>query len=147
MFEQFYRSFRNRSVEGLAREATSRTDLHAMKFGLVYAVLAGHSQIEGADMGRGIALATYCADVAASLTGGVGLSRLGAHEQRLLEILGRGRTSTREAYRRLKLSASELDRITRPLQRVGLIEIITETSTAGRRPSRRYQMRHLVADG
>jgi hypothetical protein len=72
-------------------------------------------------------------EVALSVIGTAGLSRIGAAEQKLMAALKNGRLSTREAMRRLHLSAEELDRISRSLERVGEIEIISETTAAGRR--------------
>ena len=84
-------------------------------------------------VGKHIALATFNMEVALSVIGTAGLSRIGAAEQKLMAALKNGRLSTREALRRLHLSAEELDRISRSLERVGEIEIVSETTTAGRR--------------
>jgi hypothetical protein len=123
----------SRKHEGLGAEATARTDLHAIKFALLFAVLDRKAQIDADDVSRGIALATFNMEVASSVIGTAGLSRTGAAEQRLIAALKNGRLSTREAMRRLHLSADELDRISRSLERVGEIEIVTETNQAGRR--------------
>jgi hypothetical protein len=132
-YKDFYISFRRRTHEGLAREATSRMDSHALKFALVYAVLSKHKQIELGDIGRGIALAKYCGDVVAGLVANVGVSRIGSQEQKLLLLLSTGRMSTRDALRKLKCSADELNRISRSLQNIGLLDIKTEETAAGRR--------------
>ncbi|MEK7752024.1 MAG: CHC2 zinc finger domain-containing protein [Acidobacteriota bacterium] len=133
IFTEFYGSFRRRGYGGLKAEATARTDLHAVKFGLLYAILGEHQRIEGEDIARGIALAKYTMEAAGSLVGEAGMSRTGAQEKKLLTLLQRGRVSTREAMRQLHLCADELTRITRALERVGLLEIVTETTRAGRR--------------
>lgn len=134
VFSEFYQTLRSaRGDEGLRTEATARTDLHAIKFALLFAILDRKPRIEVDDISRGIALATFNMDVAISVIGSAGLSRIGAREQKLMAVLKHGRASTREVMRRLHLSAEELDRISRSLERVGEIEIITETTQAGRR--------------
>jgi hypothetical protein len=133
VYSEFYRLFRTRQGEGLLLEATSRGHLHAIKFGLVYAVLAGHSQIEADDIKRGIALAVHCGNVAQSSAVGIGQSRIGKQEQQLLTALRAGRLSPRDVLRRFGWSADELSRLSRGLQHAGLVDITTETTTAGRR--------------
>ena len=134
LFSEFYRTLRGaRQEEGLRAEATARTDLHAIKFALLFAVLDRKQRIEVDDISRGIGLATFNMEVALSVIAAAGLSRIGVAEQRLMAALKNGRLSTREAMRRLHLSAEELDRISRSLERVGEIEIIPETTPAGRR--------------
>lgn len=134
VFSEFYQTLHNdRKKEGLQAEATARTDLHAIKFALLFAVLDRKPRIEVDDVSRGMALATFNMEVALSVIGTAGLSRIGAAEQKLMAALKNGRISTREAMRRLHLSAEELDRISRSLERVGEIEIISETTAAGRR--------------
>jgi hypothetical protein len=134
LFSEFYQALRNASNEGgLRTEATARTDLHAIKFALLFAVLDRKPRIEVDDVSRGIALATFNMDVAVSVIGSAGLSRMGVREQRLIAALKNGRLSTREAMKRLHVSADELNQISRSLERLGLIEIVTETTSAGRR--------------
>lgn len=134
VFSEFYQALRGtRTDEGLLAEATARTDLHAIKFALLFAVLDRKSRIEVDDVSRGIALATFNMEVARSVIGTAGLSRIGSAEQKLMAALKNGRLSTREAMRRLHLSADELDRISRSLERVGEIDIVSETTAAGRR--------------
>jgi hypothetical protein len=133
IYSEFYILFRGRKGTDRVLEATARSHLHAMKFALVYAVLAGHAQIEAEDIKRGIALAVYCGNVAESLAGVIGQSRVGQQEQRLLAALRGGRMSSREAMRRFGWSASEFDYVARGLQRVGLVELVNETTLAGQR--------------
>jgi hypothetical protein len=134
VFSEFYCTFRGTaSSEGLRGEATARTDLHAMKFALLFAILDRKPRIELDDVSRGIALATFNMDVATSMIGAAGMSRIGVREQKLLASLKDGRLSTREAMRRLHLSADELDRMSRSLERVGEIEITIEQTHSGRR--------------
>jgi hypothetical protein len=117
----------------LQSEATARTDLHAIKYALLFAVLDQKQRIGLDHVSRAIALATFNMDVASSVVGSVGLSRVGVRERKLLTILKNGRMSTREAMRRLHLSAEELDRLARALERMGEIEIRTESTPANRR--------------
>ena len=133
LFSEFYRMLRGRKDEGLRTEATARTDLHAIKFALLFAVLDRKKQIDVDDVSRGIALATFNLKVAQSLIGTAGLSRIGAMERKVMAALKNGRLSTRELMRRLHLSADELDRVARSLDRVGEIEIIPETTSSGHR--------------
>jgi hypothetical protein len=134
VFSQFYTTLRNASKgEGFPTDATARADLHAIKFALLFAVLDRKSRIEVDDVSRGIALATFTMEVTLSVVRTAGLSRIGAAEQKLMAALNNGRLSTREVMRKLHLSADELDRISRSLERVGEIEITTENSPAGRR--------------
>ena len=134
VFTEFYQALRGAGTDdGLRAEATARTDLHAIKFALLFAVLDRKSRIEVDDVSRGIALATFNREVALSVIATAGLSRIGAMEQRLIAALKTGRLSTREAMRKLHLSAEELDRISRSLERVGEIGITTETTPAGHR--------------
>lgn len=133
VFSEFYKTFRSNKDDGLGAEATARTDLHAIKSALLFALLDRKSLIEVDDVCRGIALATFNMEVALSVIGSAGLSRIGAAEQKLMAALKNGRLSTREVMRRLHLSADELDRISRSLERVGEIEITTDTTPAGRR--------------
>lgn len=133
LFSDFYLTFRRRKEDGLRAEATARTDLHAMKFGLLYAVLDRHRQIEVEDIGRGITLASFCMETALSLVSEAGMSRVGAQERKVLAALKAGRMSTREIMRKFSMSADDLDRMSRALQRVGLVDINVESSMAGRR--------------
>ena len=134
LFGDFFRTLRSAcKEEGLRTEATARTDLHAIKFALLFAVLDRKRRIEVDDVSRGIALAAFNMDVAVSVIGSAGLSRMGAREQRLMAALKTGRLSTREAMKSLHISADELNQVSRSLERLGLIEIVTETTSAGRR--------------
>jgi hypothetical protein len=133
VFSDFYRTFRRRKDDGLRAEATARTDLHAIKFGLTYAVLDRHRHIEVEDIGRGITLASFCMETAFSMVSEAGMSWGGAQERKVLEALKGGRMSTRELMRRFSMSADDLNRIARALERVGLVEVITERTLAGRR--------------
>lgn len=133
LFGEFYGTFRQRKEVGLRSEATARTDLHVIKYALLFAVLDAQSEIGLDHISRGIALATFNMDVALSVVGAAGLGSFGAREQKLLAILKAGRLSMREAMRRLTISADDLNRATRALERVGLIDVVTETTAAGRR--------------
>jgi hypothetical protein len=131
-FTQFYYQFRKRPKNGLVKEATARTPVHAIKLATLQAVLENHERIEAVDIKWGISVAEHCGSVVEELVSHLSSSRLGAKEQRLLSLLKKeGRLSTRELLRRLACSADELDRIVRPMSRLGLVETIPETSTAG----------------
>ncbi len=132
LYVEFYTEFRARPLEGLAADATARIDLHAMKFGLLYAVLADHKRIEREDMGRGILLATFILEAVCSVSGTIGLSRMGKWEQRLLQLFTAGPMSTREVMRKLRITATELTRASRALEEVGSISSSRKTTAAGR---------------
>ena len=112
---------------------TARTDLHAIKFGLLYAILDRHHQVEVGDISRGIALASFCMETVLAMVSEAGMSWMGAQERKVLEALKGGRMSTRELMRRFTMSADDLNRIARALERVGLVDVITESTMAGRR--------------
>ena len=134
LFSGFYGLLRKRNDAGLRADAIARADLHAIKYGLLYAALDRHQQIEAEDLARGVALASYNLEVALSVVSDAGLSWIGAREKKLMDLLkSPGRMSTREVMRALHLSADDLNRITHALQRVGLIDITEESTPSGRR--------------
>jgi hypothetical protein len=133
-FTQFYLQFRKRPKNGLVKEATARTPVHAMKLATLQAVLTDHARIEVEDIMWGISIAEYSGSVVEDLVSHLSSSRLGFREQRLLSLLKKeGRLSTRELLRRLACSADELDHIVRPLVRLGLVDMNSETTPAGRK--------------
>lgn len=108
--------------------------MHAVKFATVQAVLENHDRLEATDIEWGISVAERCCFVVEELVSHLSSSRLSAKERRLVNLLKKeNRLSTRELLRRLGCSAEELDRIVRPLGRLGLIEMNTETTPAGRK--------------
>jgi hypothetical protein len=119
LYEQFYAKVRR----DYTSEATARMDLHAKKLGLLYAVLAGHRQIEAEDMESGIAIAVYCAEVVEPLAEQLDISPQKRLEQRLLDALKEGPLSPRDAYRKLRVPAGELTRAVGALQSVNQIAL------------------------
>ena len=119
--EEFYTDFYKRFRTGNLSEATARTDLHATKLGLLYAVLAEHREIELADIQSGVAVAEYCGSVTEPLAARLGLSSQRGLEERVVEVLQEGPASKRDIYRRLHVSVGELNRVLGPLRNLGKV--------------------------
>ena len=79
-----------------------------------------------------IALAAFCGQCAEWVTRGLGRSRIGALEGKLLGLLQREPLSTGEALRRLRISADELHRMCRSLEATGLITVTSKRTLANR---------------
>jgi Protein of unknown function (DUF3987) len=134
LYETFYREFRRRPGIELVVEATAREHTHAIKFAMVFAVLSGHRAIEAADMEKGVAMAKYCAQIAAGIATNLGKTRTGKREDKLLRALHAGPMTSREAMRFLHCSAKEWVDLLRPLQSAGLVRVQSEPSRKGGRP-------------
>jgi hypothetical protein len=119
--EEFYAEFYKRFRAGNLSEATARTELHATKLGLLYAVLAGHKNIELADIQSGVAVAEYCAGLTEPLAARLGLSSQRSLEERVVGVLQEGPASKRDIYRRLHVSVGELNRVLGPLRDFGKV--------------------------
>jgi hypothetical protein len=120
--KEVYRSFYRAARRNYCSEATARIDLHAKKLGLLYAVLAGHSQIRADDIQSAIAVAEYCAQVVEPLAARLDVSPQKRLEDRLLDLLKGGRIGRREAYRTLHVAARDLYAASRSLQEMGQIK-------------------------
>jgi hypothetical protein len=105
-------------------EATARTDLHARKLGLLYAVLADRRDglIRLADIESGVEIAKYCAQIAGRLAESIDLSQQQKLERRAIERISDGSGPTkRDLYRALHCTAGELNSVLHPLVRIGMI--------------------------
>jgi hypothetical protein len=121
--------------QGLAAEATSRIDLHARKFALVFSVLERHHRVEAEDLTRGIAVAKYCAETAANITSRLGTTRAARSDDKLIQLLRReGPQNATQAMRTLRISAEELQRTARSLEQAGVVEVFKGESNGGRQP-------------
>jgi hypothetical protein len=118
---EVYRAFYGAARKDYCSEATARIDLHAKKLGLLYAVLAGHGQIEAADIESSIAVAEYCAKIVEPLAARLDISPQKRLEDRLLDLLKEGAIRRREAYRKLHVSAKDFHSASRSLEDVGQI--------------------------
>ena len=117
-WDAFYRKVR--ASEG--SEATARIDLHAMKLGLLYAILAGHSQIEEDDIQSAIDVATHCAAVVEPLAKRLDMSHMRKLEEKLLRcISSSGSIKPRDLYRKLGVTAGVFESLIRPLTNIGRI--------------------------
>lgn len=119
VYGRFYHAARRTYVS----EATSRVDFHAKKLGLLYAILAGHAQIEQEDIESGIAVAEYCARVVEPLAAGIDVSLHKRLEDRLLDLVKHGPVDQRDGYRKLRVSAKDFFSASRSLQDMGLIKL------------------------
>jgi hypothetical protein len=114
--KEVYRSFYRAARRDYRSEATARIDLHAKKLGLLYAVLAGHPQIEADDIESAIAVAEYCAQVVEPLAARLDITPQKRLEDRFLDLLAAGPVGSRDAYRRLRVSARDLYNAIRSLE-------------------------------
>ncbi len=119
-FSQFYIAAR-RDYDS---EATARTDLHARKLGLLFAILADRRDglIRLVDIESGIEIAKYCAQIAGPLAESIDQSQQQRLERRLIERIADGLGPTkRDLYRALHCTASELRAVLGPLLSIGVI--------------------------
>jgi hypothetical protein len=118
-YDQFY----VRIHKEYTSEATARTDLHAKKLGLIYAILARHKEIEREDIESGMAVAEYCAQVVEPLAARLDLSPQKRLEERVLDALREGPLGARDLYRQLHISAGNLRQVLEPLRSIGKIDL------------------------
>jgi hypothetical protein len=109
IYTAFYSLVRRGNVEGLdASDATVRADLHAKKIALVYAVLAGNSTIEEADIQSGIDISIYCARIMEPIAAGLGRAPQAYLEDKIRRALQNGPISMRDLQRKLHTSSQIL---------------------------------------
>jgi hypothetical protein len=116
--DELYTSFYGYARKEFDSEATSRTDLHARKLGLLYAILANRNDhlIHLEDIESGIEVATYCARVVEPIAACLEVSHQRGLEERLMAYLREYPGSEKRAlYRKLHVSLAELDRVLGPL--------------------------------
>jgi hypothetical protein len=119
-FSQFYIAAR-RDYDS---EATARTDLHARKLGLLFAILADRRDglVHLVDIESGVEIAKYCAQVAGPLVQSIDLTQKQRLERRVIEKIREDTGPTeRDLYRALHCTASELNAVLHPLVGIGVI--------------------------
>ncbi len=127
--DQFYTDFYGKARRDFDSEATSRTDAHARKLGLLYAILANRKDglIHFEDIESGAEVAKYCARVAEPIAACLEVSQQRNLEDRLMAFLhDHPGSQKRDLYRRLHVSAYELGRALDPLVRDKLIRVENE---------------------
>jgi hypothetical protein len=112
--EKFYADFYAAARRDFDSEATSRTDLHARKLGLLYAILANRKDnlIHLDDIEAGAEVAMYCARVVEPIAACLEVSQQRGLEERLVSLIrAKPGVGKRDLYRALHISAFELSRI------------------------------------
>ncbi len=124
--DRFYSDFYAAARRDFDSEATSRTDLHARKLGLLYAILANREDnlIHLEDIESGVEVAKYCARVAEPIAACLEVSHQRGHEERLISLIrSRSGVEKRDLYRALHVSVFEFNRILDPLVKDGIIRV------------------------
>jgi hypothetical protein len=122
---EFYEDFYRTASREFDAEATARTDTHARKLGLLYAILAnrGDRRIHLDDIHSGVEVAAYCARVVEPIAAALDASPRRRLEQRLMQRLTQEPgLETRDLYRILHVSAKELAAVMEPLVEAGIID-------------------------
>ncbi len=83
-----WRERRQKDYSEPQQQLTARTQDHARKIGLIYAVVRGHSAITLEDLEVGLAVADHCEQLTLDLLGGLILPRVAYLQERVLKILG-----------------------------------------------------------
>jgi hypothetical protein len=112
--DRYYKDFYHITRTDFDSEATSRTDLHARKLGLLYAILANRKDnlIHLDDIESGAEVAKYCARVVEPIAACLEVSQQRGLEERLISLIrARPGVGKRDLYRALHISAFELNRI------------------------------------
>jgi len=124
--DEFYTAFYTEARREFDSEATSRTDLHARKLGLLYAILAHRNDglIHVEDIESGVEVAKYCARVVEPIAACLEVSQQRSLEERLTAFLREHPGSEKRAlYRKLHVSVTELERVLEPLGRAKIIRL------------------------
>jgi hypothetical protein len=127
--DAFYNEFYAVARRDFDSEATSRTDLHARKVGLLYAVLANRKDnlIHLDDIEAGAEVAKYCARVAEPIAQCLEVSQQRGLEDRLKSLLhAKPGLEKRDLYRSLHISAIEFERMLQPLEKYKVIRVQDE---------------------
>jgi hypothetical protein len=122
--ESFYASFYQRARTNFESEATSRTDLHARKLGLLYAVMANRKDrlIHTPDIESGVAIAEYCARIVEPIASALDLSWQRRLEERLMARVNENPgIAKRDLYRKLHVGIKELHAALGPLKSDNMI--------------------------
>jgi hypothetical protein len=122
--QQFYVEFYGEARKEFDAEATSRTHLHALKLGLLYAVLANRRDhlIQVEDIISGAEIAKYCARIAEPLAAALDQSPQRTLEQRIIaKVAANPGIQKRDLYRTLHIGVGQLGTALGPLERNGLV--------------------------
>jgi hypothetical protein len=121
---EFYEDFYRTACREFDAEATARTDTHARKLSLLYAILANRSDhlIRLDDIHSGVEVATYCARVVEPIAAALDASPRRRLEQRLVErITKEPGLKKRDLYRPLHKGITEFNPVLESLIEVGII--------------------------
>jgi hypothetical protein len=125
LFEDYYREYYRRCQQpGLIPTLIVRIQDFIWKIALLYAVDNMSNTISREHLEAAIAVGKYLEASVAEVFAGFGTSNGKAQETRLLDFLKaeNGPVPERDVYRRLKLSAKELESLIMPLVKIGVIK-------------------------
>lgn len=110
-----------------------RVPVQVMKWALLYAVQAGHAQIEHDDLARAAIVGTYLMETARLVPGHVAKAQVARIEERVVNALARspqGHMSVSEIHRLVggRVKADELKRSLRSLADLGVLEADEDSS-------------------
>ena len=136
LFEEYYRDYYRRcQQEGLIPTLIVRIQDFIWKIALLYAADTMSEAISVDYLEAAIAVGKYLEASVAEVFASFGTSNGKAQETKLLEFLRTegGPIPEREVYRRLKVSAKELDSLVTPLMKIGVIKNSYMNTDKGRR--------------
>jgi hypothetical protein len=84
-----WQEYRLKHYNETLQQLTARTDIHARKIALTYAIVQRHDEITQQDLDIGIAVAEHCESLTVQLLGDVNQSRLTRVENRILALLSK----------------------------------------------------------
>lgn len=119
---------------GLSGCMVNRGEALVIRLSLVYALIAGHTNIERGDLEAAIAFWSYCYESAVYIFGGSAADR---RKNRIMEALGKSNTGelSKSDIRREVFSnhvdAGQLTEILADMEREGMIELGKDSSTGG----------------
>jgi hypothetical protein len=136
LFENYYQSYYRRCQQpGLIPTLIVRIQDFIWKIALLYAADVMSETITGEHLETAIAVGYYLEASVAEVFANFGVSDSKTQETRLLEFLRNenGPVAEREVYRRLKVSAKELDTLVTPLIKIGVIKNSFQNTDKGRK--------------
>ena len=136
LFEDYYREYYRRCQQpGLIPTLIVRIQDFIWKIALLYAIDTMSEVISKEHLEAAIAVGKYLESSVAEVFAGFGTSNGKAQETRLLDFLKAegGPVQERDVYRRLKVSAKELESLVMPLMKIGVIKNSYVNTDKGRR--------------
>lgn len=136
LFEEHYRDYYRRcQQEGLIPTLIVKIQDFIWKIALLYAADTLSETISRDHLKAAIAVGNYLEASVAEVFAGFGTSNGKAQESKLLDFLrSEGRpVPEREVYRRLSMSAKELEGVVTPLMKIGLVKNSYTNTDKGRR--------------